>query len=66
LVRTPVAPVPLSSYRVSPAWERVLGAVRGNITLPGLATREWNGGAELEDVYRAIYLGVSCGLVLAR
>jgi len=66
LVRAPVPPAPLAMYRVSPAWQRVLGAVRGDVTLPGLVGRESSSGADPDDVYRAIYLGVSCGLVLPR
>lgn len=67
LVRAPVSPAPLASYRLSGTWQHVLGAVRGDTTLPGLVGRESSsGGADPEDVYRAIYLGVSCGLVHAR
>ena len=67
LSRAPTPPAPLGAYRVSPAWERVFNAVGGNVTLSGLAAREsLSGGVDTDDVYRAIYLGVSCGLVLAR
>ena len=67
LVRAPAPLVPLSAYRVPKTWLRVLGAVRGDVTLPGLVVREAaSGDSDPEDVYRAIYLGVSCGLILAR
>ncbi|MEM8606337.1 MAG: serine/threonine-protein kinase [Myxococcota bacterium] len=54
---------PLASFRLDPVWESVLESVSGDATLGGLVAREGNSGADLEPVYRALYLGLACGLV---
>lgn len=54
---------PLAAFRLDPVWESVLESVSGDATLGGLVARESNSGADLEPVYRALYLGLACGLV---
>jgi len=56
----------LSAFRLEPGWIRVLDAVSGDITLGGLLAREGAAGSDLEPVYRALYLGLACGLVRTR
>ena len=54
---------PLSVFRLDPEWVGVLESVSGDVTLAGLVAREGHSGADLEPVYRALYLGLACGLV---
>jgi serine/threonine-protein kinase len=66
LIRTPSPPMSLSSYRLPDAWSRLLAQVNGQSTLASIVARETaRRGAELEDVYRALYLGLSCELLRA-
>jgi serine/threonine-protein kinase len=53
----------LSVFRLDPGWVRALDAVSGDTTLGGLLARESAAGGDLEPVYRALYLGLACGLV---
>ena len=63
----PAAPAPLSSYRLPPEWERLLGQdIDGQTTTSGIVIRERSRGElPVEDVQRAIYLGLSCELIRA-
>ena len=54
---------PLSTFHLNPSWTRVLDAVSGDTTLGGLLARQSASGADLEPAYRALYLGLACGLV---
>lgn len=54
---------PLTAFRLAPAWVGVLDSVLGDSTLGGVLARESASGADLEPVYRALYLGLACGLV---
>jgi serine/threonine-protein kinase len=54
---------PLAVFRLAPVWVGVLDSVSGDATLGGLLARESASGADLEPVYRALYLGLACGLV---
>ena len=45
-------------------WVRLLD-VRGDMTLASIIAREAANGGDLEDVYRAFYLGLACELVRA-
>jgi len=54
---------PLTAFRLDSAWTRVLDSVAGDATLGGILARESASGADLEPVYRALYLGLACGLV---
>jgi serine/threonine-protein kinase len=54
---------PLGAFRLDPTWVSVLESVSGDATLGGLLARESNSGADLEPAYRALYLGLACGLV---
>ena len=66
LIRTPSPPMSVSSYRLPDAWSRLLSQVNGQSTLASIVARETaKRGAELEDVYRALYLGLSCELLRA-
>ncbi len=55
---------PISSYGLPQSWERLLD-VQGDMTLGSIVAREAANGGDVEDVYRAFYLGLSCGLVKA-
>jgi serine/threonine-protein kinase len=63
--RCPDGPA-LSAFRLEPGWVRVLDAVSGDTTLGGVLAREGAAGSDLEPVYRALYLGLACGLVRTR
>lgn len=66
LVREPSAPMPLSAYRLPPPWAALLDHVNGQGTLAAIVARESAAhGMELDDVYRALYLGLSCELLRA-
>jgi serine/threonine-protein kinase len=54
---------PLTVFRLAPVWVGVLDSVAGDSTLGGVLARESASGADLEPVYRALYLGLACGLV---
>jgi serine/threonine-protein kinase len=54
---------PLSAFRLDPTWISILDSVSGDTTLGGVLARESASGADLEPVYRALYLGLACGLV---
>jgi serine/threonine-protein kinase len=54
---------PLSAFRLDPPWIRALDSVAGDTTLGGVLARESASGGDLEPVYRALYLGLACGLV---
>jgi serine/threonine-protein kinase len=54
---------PLTAFRLDPPWISVLDSVSGDTTLGGVLARESASGADLEPVYRALYLGLACGLV---
>ncbi|MFT3927235.1 MAG: serine/threonine-protein kinase [Myxococcales bacterium] len=64
LVRTSAPPMPLAAYRLPTAWSSLLQQVNGQSTLGSIVARESaRRGAEVEDVYRALYLGLSCELL---
>jgi hypothetical protein len=54
---------PLTAFRLDSPWVRALEAVSGDMTLGGLFARESASGSDLESAYRALYLGLACGLV---
>lgn len=64
LARESRPPVPAASFGMPATWERLLD-VSGDVTLSGILAREAANGGDVEDVYRAFYLGLSCGLVKA-
>jgi serine/threonine-protein kinase len=57
---------PLRAFRLPPAWVGVLDSVSGDATLGGILARESASGGDLEPVYRALYLGLACGLVRSK
>lgn len=66
LVRASAPPMPLSAYRLPPTWASLLAQVNGQSTLASIVARESaRRGVEVEDVYRALYLGLSCELLRA-
>jgi serine/threonine protein kinase len=66
LVRASMPPMPLAAYRVPATWSALLQQVNGQSTLASIVARESaRRGVELEDVYRALYLGLSCELLRA-
>ena len=54
---------PLTAFRLDASWVDALEAVSGDMTLGGLFARESAAGSDLEPAYRALYLGLACGLV---
>jgi len=63
LVRVATPVTPLAAYRPPEAWFRMLD-VDGRTTLGELLSREARSGLiAADEVSRAVYLGVSCGLV---
>ncbi|MDB4988085.1 MAG: Serine/threonine protein kinase [Myxococcaceae bacterium] len=66
LMRGSTAPMPLSMYRLPIQWSSLIDQVNGQGTLASIAARESSRrGVEVEDVYRALYLGLSCELLRA-
>jgi len=66
LVRGEKAPMPIAAYRLPAHWVSLIEQVNGQGTLASIAARQSSQrGVELEDVYRALYLGLSCELLRA-
>lgn len=66
LVRASSPPMSLSAYRLPESWMRLLDQVNGQSTLGSIVARESSRrGIELEDIYRALFLGLSCELLRA-
>jgi serine/threonine protein kinase len=66
LVRSPSPPMPLAAYRVPPEWSALISQVNGQSTLASIVARESSRrGADVEEVYRALYLGLSCEIIRA-
>jgi serine/threonine protein kinase len=66
LVRGSSAQMPVSVYRLPAQWSSLIADVNGQGTLASIAARESSQrGVELEDVYRALYLGLSVELLRA-
>ncbi len=63
LVRSLAPPMPVAAYRLSPVWHGLIEGVNGTSTLGSIIARESSGGHDLEEVYRALYLGLSCELI---
>jgi serine/threonine-protein kinase len=63
----PKAPAPLTSFRLPPAWERVIAReVDGHTTAAGIVAKaRANGEVAPADAQRAIYLALSCELIEA-
>ncbi len=66
LVRAAGAVMPLAAYRLPAEWVTLIEQVNGQGTLASIVARESSRrGIELDDVYRALYLGLSCDLLHA-
>lgn len=66
LTRASSPPMPISAYRLPPAWASLITQVNGQSTLASIVAREsTRRGVDVEDVYRALYLGLSCELIRA-
>jgi eukaryotic-like serine/threonine-protein kinase len=66
LLRGAQASMPVAAYRLPAQWSSLIDDVNGQGTLASIAARESSRrGVELEDVYRALYLGLSCELLRA-
>jgi eukaryotic-like serine/threonine-protein kinase len=66
LLRASAAPMPLAAYRLPSQWAALIEQVSGQSTLSSIVARESSQrGADVEDVYRALYLGLSCELIRA-
>jgi serine/threonine-protein kinase len=66
LVRAHEVAMPLAAYRLPPNWAAMIEQVNGQGTLASIVARESaRRGVEVEDVYRALYLGLSCELLHA-
>jgi len=59
------APMPLSVYRLPDTWGRLIEGVNGKGTLSSIIARESAEGRDVDEVYRALYLGLSCELIRA-
>ena len=55
--------LPLQTFRMDRRWVSVLDSISGDTTLGGILARQSGSGADLEPAYRALYLGLACGLV---
>ena len=53
----------LQTFRMDRRWVGVLDSVSGDTTLGGILARQSSSGGDLEPAYRALYLGLACGLV---
>lgn len=54
----------LLSWRLPDEWTRVLALLQGDTTLASILARETSaGGLDAEELYRAIFLGMTCGLI---
>lgn len=59
-------PFPISVYGARASWQAVLGSVRGGSTLSGTVTELTQGGRrDPEEVYRALWFGLSTELLQA-
>jgi len=65
LIRSTAPSMPLSAYRVPETWQQLIAGVNGKGTLASIVARESAAGHDVEDVYRALYLGLSCELIQA-
>ncbi len=65
LMRATAPSMPLSAYRVPETWQHLIAGVNGKGTLASIVARESAAGHDVEDVYRALYLGLSCELIQA-
>ena len=66
LSRASSPPMPVAAYRLPPTWASLISQVNGQSTLASILARESAcRGVEVEDVYRALYLGLSCELIRA-
>jgi serine/threonine protein kinase len=66
LSRASSPPMPISAYRLPTSWAQLISQVNGQSTLASIVARESSRrGLEVEDVYRALYLGLSCELIRA-
>jgi len=62
----PIPRVPIERFALSKRHESVLRSIDGRRTLAGLLARESvAGGADPEEVYQAVYLGLSCEMLEA-
>lgn len=58
-------PAPIGAYSMPDPWKAMLTRVEGDRTLASIVAKETANGQDVEDVYRAFYLGLSCQLVKA-
>jgi serine/threonine protein kinase len=66
LLRTSSPPNSLSAYRMPESWSKLIGQVNGQSTLASIVARESSRrGVDVEDIYRALYLGLSTELLRA-
>jgi len=64
IVPAPALDALLRAWPIPGAWRQVLLGVRGDATFSAILARHAQApGADAEDVYRAIYLALACGLV---
>ena len=63
LVTVAAPPVPRLGFTLPAAWEAVLDSVRGEATPKMLIERHVAIGGDADDAYRALFLGLSCGLI---
>lgn len=57
-------PTSIEAYRLPESWERLVTAVRGDATLEAFVERETRArDMELDQMYRALFLGLCCELI---
>jgi hypothetical protein len=63
----PVPTIPMDAFRMVDSWVRLLRGVKGDTTFGAILARETAAPAtvDAEEVYRAFYLGLACGLIRA-
>jgi serine/threonine-protein kinase len=64
IVREATPPAPIAAYALPEPWVRLLD-VQGDLTFRSILEREAANGSDVDRVYRAFYLGLSCQLVRA-
>ncbi|MFW5876054.1 MAG: protein kinase domain-containing protein [Myxococcota bacterium] len=58
--------VSVDAYRMPDGWRRLIGQVHGDATFGAILGRELTRGEDVEVIYRAFYLALSCELIRPR
>ncbi len=64
LRKSPQLSAGLAAFRLDPSWQRLVSSLQDGTTCSGVLARETAfGGLDVDDVYRAMFLAIRCGLV---